>query len=152
MTKQESIGRWISLIYRQGKIYIGKELGGYNIGVGQVPFLRVLYENDGLNQEEITRILYVDKATTGRAIKKLVDEGYVKRKRDLVDRRSYRIYLTAKGKKIKPVIRRVLSDWTSILSSEFSPKEKDRIIRLLKRMHNNALQSKYPDFKSKRRA
>jgi DNA-binding MarR family transcriptional regulator len=143
MRQQESIGRWISLIYRQEKIYISKELERYHIGFGQVPFLMVLYKKDGLNQKEITKILYVDKATTGRAIAKLVEEGYVRRKRDSEDNRSYRIFLTAKAKKLKPTIRKVLANWTSILSSEFSPKEKDRIIELLKRMHNNALESKY---------
>jgi DNA-binding MarR family transcriptional regulator len=143
MRQQESIGRWISLIYRQEKIYIGKELERYNIGFGEVPFLMVLYKKDGLNQEDITKILYVDKATTGRAIKKLVEKGYVKRKRDLEDKRSYRIFLTAKARKVKPTIRKVLANWTSILSMEFSPKETERAIELLKRMHSNALELKY---------
>ncbi|MEE9151372.1 MAG: MarR family transcriptional regulator [Thermoplasmata archaeon] len=148
MKPKESIGRWISLIYRQGQIHIGKELQVYNIGSGQFPFLTVLYDEDGLSQEEISRILNVDKATAGRDIKRLAEEGYVERKRNPEDRRAYKIFLTEKGKKVKPVIRRVLSSWTSILSSDFTEEEKDLIIELLKRMYQNALQSKYPTVNS----
>ena len=150
MKPKESIGRWISLIYRQGQIHIGKELQVYNIGSGQFPFLTVLYDEDGLSQEEISRILNVDKATAGRDIKRLAEEGYVERKRNPEDRRAYKIFLTEKGKKVKPVIIRVLSSWTSILSSDFTEEEKDLIIELLKRMYQNALQSKYPKVISKR--
>lgn len=142
MGSEDSIGRWISLIFRQEQIYIGKGLKEYKIGFGQVPFLMTLYNKDGLSQEEITKQLYVDKATTGRAMKKLAEEGYVRRKRDPSDKRAYQIFLTEKGKRIKPEVIKVLRDWTSVLSSDFSKEEKDEIIASLKRMFQNALQSR----------
>jgi DNA-binding MarR family transcriptional regulator len=142
MGREESIGRWISLIFRQEQSYISGELKRYNIGFGQVPFLMILYKEDGLNQEEITERLYVDKATTGRAIKKLAEEGYVKRKKNPNDKRAYQVFLTKKGKKMNPILRKVLRNWTSVLSSGFTKKEKEKLIGHLKKMFENAIELK----------
>ncbi|WP_243466358.1 MFS transporter [Methanosarcina mazei] len=53
--------------------------------------------------ESLSDYLKIDKGTTARAIQKLVDEGYVFRQRDEKDRRSYRVFLTEKGKKLEPL-------------------------------------------------
>ena len=152
MGQEESIGRWISLIHRQAQIYLGNELRGRDIGSAQIPFLMVLYNQDGLTQEEMARILHVDKATSGRDIKRLVDAGYVTRKKDTSDRRAYHIYLTDKGKNVKAKIRRILRNWTSILSADLSDIEYEQIIDLLKRMNQNALRWKESNSREGRRA
>ena len=141
--KQESIGRWISLLYRQGQITIGHELSMFNIHRGQAFVLMMLYQEDGLNQEEIARRLCVDKATSGRAIKKLEAEGYVGRLRDPNDKRAYRIHLTEKGRLVEPELTRIFRNWTSVLSQGFSEEEKEQVLALLKQMYENALQVKY---------
>lgn len=78
----------------------------YGIGSGQFPFLMRLYREDGINQESLSDYLKIDKGTTARAIQKLVDEGYVFRQRDEKDRRSYRVFLTEKGKKLEPDMKK----------------------------------------------
>jgi len=141
--KQESIGRWISLLYRQGQITIGHELSAFNIHRGQAFVLMMLFQEDGLNQEELARRLCVDKATSGRAIKKLEAEGYVDRLRDPNDKRAYRIQLTEKGRLVEPELTRIFRNWTSVLSQGFSEEEKEQALALLKQMYENALQVKY---------
>ena len=143
MKPYESLGKWISLLYRQGQIYITNELKPYNIGYGQFPILNVLFDKDGIHQEEISTILSIDKATTGRAMKKLEKGGYVKRVRDTEDRRAYKVFLTKKGTKMQPVVHRILRQWTDILSSDFSEDEIEVIKQLLGRMYQNALDAKY---------
>lgn len=143
MKPWESLGRWISLLYRQGQIYISNELKPYNIGYGQFPFLNVLFKNDGIHQEEISRMLTIDKATTGRALIKLEGEGYVKRVRDTEDRRAYKVFLTPKGRKLQPVLHQILSQWTTILSFDFSEEENEMIKQLLGRMYQNVLEERY---------
>jgi DNA-binding MarR family transcriptional regulator len=143
MKPYESLGKWISVIYRQGKIHISNELKPYNIGYGQFPFLNVLFEKDGIRQEDISRMLSIDKATTGRAIKKLEVEGYVKRVRDTEDRRAYKIFLTPRGRKMEPVLHKILLQWTNFLDADFSDEEKEKIRQLLGRMYQNALEVKY---------
>ena len=98
MKKQESIGKWISTLHRQIQIHINKDLEDYKIGIGQIQVLMVLYKNDGINQESISKILHLDKATIGRAVKKLMEHGYVRRDKDPNDKRAYILHITKKGK------------------------------------------------------
>jgi len=72
MAEKESIGRLMSSIHRNIYIYIDTEFKEYGIGRGQFSFLRALQNEDGINQETLTTKFGVNKATTARAIGKLL--------------------------------------------------------------------------------
>lgn len=137
-SEQESIGKWISIIHRYGKVYFEKALKPYNIGSGQFIFLLMLFKKDGISQEAIAEQLRIDKGTTARAIKRLEKEGYVTRKVDPEDKRAYKVYTTQKAVKIQPKIKKILFGWTEILSAGFSEEEKALLLKLLKKMAENA--------------
>ena len=137
-SSSESFGRLFSRIYRYTHIFVGKELEQYNIGSGQFSFLIALHHNEGATQERLAHLLHVDKATSARAVKKLVKEGYVKREKDVKDKRKYRIFLTEKGKKMEPVLKEISAKWTAVLLFGFTEDEKDKIRLLLKKMVDNA--------------
>ena len=135
--KCESIGKYISMLHRMGSCYYNKKLSPYNIGSGQIMFLAYLYAHDGVNQEDMSHNLNIDKGTTARAIKKLEEEGYIIRKVDDKDKRAYRIYVTDKALAIKEEFYEVLKSWNDIISSDFTDEEKEMVIKLLNRMVNN---------------
>jgi DNA-binding MarR family transcriptional regulator len=127
-------GKFISYLHRYGQIYIDNKIAPYGIGSGQFSFLVQLYHEDGVNQECLSNYLKIDKATTTRAIKKLVDEGYVIKKTDEKDRRSYRIFLTDKGKEIEPEMKKIASQWENILFSNLDRPQREEIISSLETM------------------
>ena len=135
---KNSLARWISLLHRYGHIYVGKQLKEYNISKGQYIFLNALYKQEGVSQEQLSDYLKIDKGTTAKAIRKLEEEGYVIRKVDAKDKRAYNIYLTEKAMKIKPIVRKAMTDWIDILYSGFSEEEKELSLALLDRMGENA--------------
>jgi len=136
--KEDSIGRWISLLYRYGQIYMSRKMQPYGIGKGQFMFLIKLFEKDGLSQDELAESLNFDKGTTARALRKLEQEDYVVREKNVGDRRSNRVFLTGKARDIKPALFTVLGNWTEILATGFSTEEKQQVLRLLEKMANNA--------------
>lgn len=142
MEYYENIGRYISYLYRMGQCYINKELEPYNIGSGQFTYFMVLYNEDGISQETISERVKMDKATTGRAIKKLAEEGYVYRRRDLEDKRSYQIFLTDKGISMKPIIVNILKEWNSLLLEDMEISDKKSAVELLEKMAENISQHK----------
>jgi DNA-binding MarR family transcriptional regulator len=85
-----------------------------------------LFHEDGINQKNLSNYLQMDKATTTRAIKKLVDEGYIFRQKDKEDKRSYRIFLSEKGKRLEPYMKNIASGWNDILLSSFDDNQKKR--------------------------
>jgi DNA-binding MarR family transcriptional regulator len=139
MCGKEFIGKEISYLYRYEQIYIAKKIEPYGIGSGQFPFLMRLYREDGVNQESLSDYLKIDKGTTARAIQKLVDEGYVFRQRDEKDRRSYRIFLSEKAKKLEPDMKIIASEWEDILFSSFDDSQKREITNSLEIMFENVL-------------
>ena len=90
--QNNTLSRWISLLYRYSHIYIGRQLSRYDISNGQYIFLNALYPKDGISQEEISDYLKIDKGTTAKVIMQLENEAYVIRKIDEKDKRSKSIF------------------------------------------------------------
>ncbi|MBO8170149.1 MAG: MarR family transcriptional regulator [Thermoanaerobacteraceae bacterium] len=138
MGKTQSIGRWISVLYRYGQSYLDKKLHPYNLSSGQFIFLVVLLEKDGVSQEFLAKRLNIDKATTARAIKKMEQAGYVVRKVDPEDKRARIIYVTDKALRLKPVLKNISEEWTGRLTEDFTVQEREIIFQLLQKMSRNA--------------
>jgi DNA-binding MarR family transcriptional regulator len=137
-----SIGRQISILYRYGQCYISKKLETYNIGSGQYIFLSTLYQNGGISQEELSVYLKIDKATTAKAVKKLIEAGYIRRDIDSSDKRAYKVFLTTKAMAVIPVVQEAVKKWENMVSSGLTEEEKRLIEELLHKMAQNACQSK----------
>lgn len=135
---KNTVGRLISVLFRYGQIYIGKNLKTHGVGKGQYIFLIALYRQDGISQEELSTYAKVDKGTTAKALKKLEEEGYIIRKTCEKDKRSNNVYLTEKAIEVKPQMRKTLMDWTNILCAGFSDEEREYALTMLERMEENA--------------
>ena len=141
MVHEYEVAKWISILYRNGQGYISRNLEHLNIGCGQYIYLVALYKKAGISQEELSDYLRIDKATTAKAIKKLEDEGYVRRDIDESDKRAYKVYVTQKALDVKPKIREAIRNWEEILSSGLSNEEIAIASTIFKKMAENAFDS-----------
>jgi len=132
--EENSIGRWISVLYRHRQNYISKKLSQHNIGIGQYIIILTLFTNCGINQEELSNLLKIDKGSIAKSIKKLENEKYVERKINSNDKRAYKLFLTKKAIKILPALKNAAKEWENEITSDFSDKEKDSIRQLLNKM------------------
>ena len=96
-----------------------------------------LFQKDGVNQESLVQSINLDKANVTRAVQKLVKEGYVFQQRDNEDRRSYRIFLTEKGRAIEPGLKKIALEWENILLSSFDSDKKQTIVNSFEDMIKN---------------
>lgn len=136
--KQEiSIGRCISVLYRQSQAFFSKKLHPFKIGSGQYAVLIALQDNDGVTQERLSARIGIDKANITRAVTKLQNEGYIVRRPDSDDKRVWRIYLTNQGKKMLPILEDILNEWYSTLSKGLSEHEFENFAINLKKMADN---------------
>lgn len=136
--KKKSFIKAISAIYRYGQTYIGENTKKYNIGKGQWSFLtQLLFNCDGLTQEELSDKLYIDKANTARALKKLENAGYIYRKEDPEDARKKRVYVTDKAVEFEKEFHQIFKDFNKMLYKGFTESEKDMARDLLYKMLDN---------------
>jgi len=70
------------------------------IPIGSWPFLRHLWQEDGITQSELTKAVGLMQPNTVAALKQLTRRGWVKQTRDLKDKRKIRIHLTPKGREL----------------------------------------------------
>lgn len=134
---KEYFGRYISIIHRQANVFYSKEFNKFNIGAGQYMFMINLYKNDGISQEELSDLINIDKGTTAKAIKKLEEVGYIRRTKDLADKRINRIYLTEKALSIKDEFLDTLTKWENILTSDLTEDEITQGLKILNKLTKN---------------
>lgn len=108
-----------------------------NLQRGQFVFLTRVCENPGSNQIDLSNLLKVDKTTTTKAIQKLIDEGYVTKERDPIDKRMWRIFPTNKAQDIYPSIIEEENRNITACFRKFTEKEKDLVYKLVKKMGMN---------------
>ncbi|MFD1861529.1 MarR family winged helix-turn-helix transcriptional regulator [Planococcus chinensis] len=108
-----------------------------NLYVGQDNLLARLWEGDGITQMQLADHLKCEPPTITNMVKSLEQNGFIIRKRDEIDGRVMRIYLTEKGKEIeKPVDFKWKQQQEKLLHS-FSPEERIVLRDLMKRMERN---------------
>lgn len=132
--EKEPIGRLVAQLYRKNTKLVLENLEKLGIGSGQYFFMAELYRQDGITQEELTEKVFVDKATTARAIKKLEELGYVKREVSKIDRRAYNVYLTQKANEIKEDFFEALKSNEKRIVEKITNEEVDVLRNILKKL------------------
>lgn len=121
---QEALPRKVSNLQSAIRNRILTEFGRENINITLEMYLvlRCLWEKDGRNQQEISDLLYRDKASLTSLIDNLEKRNLVVRVQNQSDRRNKNIFLTNEGNLIKqkviPIISRLLSEIEAAVSEK----------------------------------
>ena len=76
-------------------------LAEHEVSIGHWPFLRALWQADGLTQRELSGMAGVMEPTTFAALKAMERRGYVVRRAVASDRRKRLVFLTARGRALE---------------------------------------------------
>ena len=113
----------ISILYRCGQKYYDKQLSDYDINAGQLPFLILIYENEGISMQELAVRGCFDKGTITKSIGKLEDAGYVRSCASTTDKRVRLLYTTDRTKDIISKIYLIRREWWERLTRDMSASE-----------------------------
>src|SRR5690606_21632833 len=75
---------------------------GLDITAEQWSVMYFLWEREGLSQQDLATLTYRDKPSISRLISNLEKQGFLRRVCCPNDKRSNKIYLTSKGRNMKP--------------------------------------------------
>ncbi|WP_299066132.1 MarR family transcriptional regulator [uncultured Polaribacter sp.] len=143
----KEILREIGKIYRALNSFSDFLMKSINLEKGQYQFLLRVKENPGINQQDLSLNLLVDKTTTAKAIKKLVGKGYVIKKVSQTDKRNINLYLTEKGKKTCILLDQEEQFATKISLREITTSEQKILLKQLDVIGDNVTQL-YSNFKN----
>ena len=76
-------------------------LATHDVAFGHWTYLRILWENDGLTQRELSALAGVMEPTTFGALRAMEARGYIERRQRPGNRKSVYIHLTRKGRALE---------------------------------------------------
>lgn len=110
------IARQFGILNRRSQAFISAACTDMGIGFSECVLLMNLYRREGINQEDMSAVLFIDKAATARTIKSLEKKGFIKREQTDEDKRVKKLYLTEKGEATKKPVFAILDKWMNFLS------------------------------------
>ena len=128
----------INLVSRSAEVFREERLKDCGIRGCQSKYVLVIAQNPGVSQEDISRMLFVNKSNVARQIGFLETAGFVKKVGNDRDRRAVHLYPTEKLLGALPRVKEVLAEWRALVTEGFTEDEKAELARLSEKMVENA--------------
>ena len=112
-------------------------LQNHQITPGQWYFLRILWDEEGLSQRELSRRVGTTEPTTVSALRLLTRNCMIERVRNPKDRRTINIYLTDKARDMKATLMPVAFDVNDVAMRGLTDSEFAQLQGLLQKVREN---------------
>jgi len=129
--------RYFTVFYKDFQNFSEEKLESYQISNGLYIYLIFVYKKPGLTLNEISKTLEVDKAYTTRAIRKLVDLGYLEKIIDQTDNRAFHVIPTKKCITAMEEMVNLFDEWEDIALKNFSEEEKETLTNSFRKIFTN---------------
>lgn len=126
----------ISKLFRDRMREYSEKLG-FQPGYRQM--LMHLAHEDGITQVELVRLSHFKAPTVSVTLKKMEEEGLVRRETNATDLRQMRVYLTEKGRELDEAHFKKLIELENIMLTEFTKEDEETLLRYLKHIRDNIL-------------
>ena len=103
----ESSGYLVRDAHRAFQRLLEKRIAPYGVTRGQWYFLRVLWNEDGLSQRELSARVGMMEPTTVIALRSMEKSGLIRRVRSADDKRKAQVWLTPKAKRMRKTLLQV---------------------------------------------
>lgn len=127
----------LAKLTRQMQTLQTRYLHHLGLGTGQSLILREILSHYGINEAQLSHMINLDKSTVSRAVKRLVDAGYVERKRNPSDRRSHYLVSTNMAKVFEPQFDIAAQSLAEALLLGFKEEEAEEFGKYLRRASSN---------------
>ncbi|HSR00702.1 MAG TPA: MarR family transcriptional regulator [Sphingomicrobium sp.] len=114
---------------------------GLGVTRAQWKVLFRLERQPGLRQIELSDMLDIEPITLSRIIDRLEESGLVERKADPLDRRAWRLHVTAKAEPLIAKLRGIANAMIAEAFAGIDPKDIEIARRVLARARDNACQT-----------
>ncbi|MGF7056897.1 MarR family winged helix-turn-helix transcriptional regulator [Brassicibacter mesophilus] len=144
MIQRRQGGFLVSKIHQlAGRIFTKKlkdhDLNEINSAQGRIIF--VLWQNDGISIQELSKKTSLEKSTLTRMLERLETSGHIQRIPSTDDRRKTIVKLISKNEKLKDAYKKVSKDMLDLFYKGFTEDEIDTFEAYLERIYQNISQS-----------
>lgn len=133
----QSLGFLMGAASRWSKRLFDQTLKEYDITAVQWAILKHLEECGKCSQNQIAESLYMDKASVGTIIEKLIKKEMVIREKSEDDRRAYHVFLTKKAKQVVQDLTSIAEETNEKSFGNMSQEERTALKALLQKVIEN---------------
>ena len=134
---EETTGYLLAKVCRAHRANVGVLLARVGLHVGQEMVLLELWKEDGLKGSELANRLGIEPPTITRMLRRMERCGFVERRSDPADARSFRVHLTEKGRALERLVVRIWEEAEEKTLRGMSPEETLVLRRLLAQVRKN---------------
>lgn len=133
-----SISRYINIITRCGNMYRSERLKDTDLGPTHHAYLFNICRNPGISQEQLAKMIYINKSNVTRNLATLEKNGYIERRPSETDKRVMLVFPTQKAEEVLPLLREIIHDWNSLVAADLSEEELEQLQSILARIAERA--------------
>ena len=104
----------------------------HRITHGFMHFLMALYEQNGMNQTELQKVVEIEQPTVVRTLDRMARNGLIVRRRCPTDRRVFNIFLTERGTACKSAVLACSAELNRILLLGLEAGDKEGVHQQIK--------------------
>jgi DNA-binding MarR family transcriptional regulator len=133
----ESMGFLVKEAARAFIKALAPRIAHHGISPGQWFVLRILWEQDGLSQRDISKRLGIMDPSTASTLASLERDGLIRRQKHPTDRRQTLVYLTARARELRDRTLHSAREINALAAAGLDPDEVALSRRVLLRMIEN---------------
>ena len=134
---KESTSFVLAKVCKAHRAYVGALLAEHGLHVGQEMVLLELWQDDGLRGGELAARLGIEPPTVTKMLRRLEGCGLVERQQNPADARSFRVYLTERGRAFEVPVARCWAQAEATALAGLSAEERRTLRKLLIRVRSN---------------
>ncbi|GAB6087267.1 MarR family winged helix-turn-helix transcriptional regulator [Alkaliphilus crotonatoxidans] len=131
--------KYISRTARCATLYRSSQLEQYGLNGCQHSYILNICKNPGISQDQLAKIIYVNKSSVARQLALLEQGGFITRTPHEADRRQMQVFPTDKALNVYPRLMEILENWNQLLLSDFSPEEQRNLYAMMERVMERAI-------------
>lgn len=129
--QDERIAHLVRLCARGFSRSLSRRLSGYDISFGQWVFLRILWQEEGLAQRQLSERANLTEPTVHTALTKMEQKGLIHRRHKKGDRRTQYVYLSERGRELRLVLEPLAVDVNDIALAGLDKTQQEILHRIL---------------------
>ena len=131
----QSVGYQIRIAQRGFIAELHSRVAPYGVSAGMWFFLRILWQEDGITQSELSRRIGLREPTALMTVSKMSKSGLITRQRDAKDKRRINVFLTKKGLALKQQMLPIAHEVNAKALQDLSTREVELLLEMLRKIN-----------------
>ena len=145
MDSYVNAGRWFSILYRRSQQFVVEACQQMGLTFSEFTLLVRIHDTPGVKQDDLAKVLFLDKAVVTRTINALEQKGFIVRSQDKLDKRVKHVYLSVEAESYYPFLHNVLKRWVDYLCEGMKKKDVEKMEKLFQHLTGRACEAVLPD-------